>query len=165
MKVLGHPVHSMLIHFPTALLPMDLFFSFFAHNHHNPNLTNAAFYCLVAGTIAGYLAMVAGLFDLAGIPRQNKPAFGNGLMHGFINFTIICIYSLLAYRQYKIYPSIEEPSTATLILKAILVAVLLTGNYLGGTLVYKYLIGTHQMTKHDRHINQRTGNHPENYCR
>ena len=24
MKLLGHPVHPLLIHFPTALLPMDL---------------------------------------------------------------------------------------------------------------------------------------------
>ena len=149
MKIFGHPIHSMLIHFPTALLPMDLLLSFLAYKNGTTNFVHAAFYCLAVGVLSGYLAMLTGLIDLIRIPKTNKPALGNGLMHGFVNFTVICVYSILAYKQYKTYPSIEELSTATLILKGILVAVLLIGNYLGGTLVYKYLIGTHQTINHD----------------
>ncbi|MER3471626.1 MAG: hypothetical protein C4330_09905 [Chitinophagaceae bacterium] len=149
MKIFGHPIHSMLIHFPTALLPMDLILSFLAYKNGTTSFTLAAFYCLAAGVLSGYLAMLIGLLDLIRIPKTNKPALGNGLIHGFLNFTVILVYRVLAWKGYKAYPNLESPTRTLIIFKAILIGALLAGNYSGGTLVYKYLIGTHQTDKHD----------------
>lgn len=150
MKIGGHPLHSMLIHFPTALLPMDLLLSYLSYQNHNEHFSYAAFYCLVLGTLGGLVAILTGLLDLIRIPKSIKPALSNGLIHGFLNLLVICIYSMWAWKQYKTYPNLQEPSTGLLIFKLIMMLVLLAGNYLGGTLVYKYLIGTSQNQNHDR---------------
>ena len=64
MKIFGHPLHMMLIHFPTALLPMDFLLSFFAYYNKDSSFLTAAFYCLAGGVLAGGLAIITGLIDL-----------------------------------------------------------------------------------------------------
>jgi len=141
MKLLGHPVHPMLIHFPTALLPMDFVLSLLYYNTGNINFGLAAFYCLVGAVLTGYIAMIAGIIDMTAIPPAQKTAMGGALLHGFINGLIIIIYTIIAYKTWQVYPAILLPTTATLIIKAILVITLFVGNYLGGRLIYKYFIG------------------------
>ena len=99
MKILGHPLHMMLIHFPTALLPMDTLFSFFAYYNKDSSFLLPAYYCLIAGVISGLLALVTGLIDLLLIKRENKAALATGFIHGFINGTVILFYGIFAYRS------------------------------------------------------------------
>jgi uncharacterized membrane protein len=95
----------------------------------------------VAGTVSGIAVVLTGVVDLLAIPRTEKQAFGTALTHGFINFTLICIYAVVAYKEWKLYPSFPL-GVGSLVFKAILTAALFAGNHFGGTLVYKYLIGT-----------------------
>jgi len=41
MKFAGHPIHTMIIHFPTALLPMDLVLSLLGFYYHQASFTSA----------------------------------------------------------------------------------------------------------------------------
>ena len=143
MKFFGHPLHTMLLHFPTALLPMDLVLSYLHYLTGQEAFGMAAFYCLVGGVVLGYLALLTGLLDLLRIPRSKKEAVGNGLIHGFINGSLIIVYTIIAYRIWQQYPAVSLPSTTTLVMKLVLVMALLGGNYLGGQLIYKYGIGIH----------------------
>ena len=74
MKVLGHPLHMMLIHFPTALLPMDVLLSFFAYYNNDNSFLPAAFYCVVAGVLVGAAAIITGIIDVLLIKKDKKPA-------------------------------------------------------------------------------------------
>ncbi len=72
MKFFGHPVHAMIILFPTALLPMDLVLSYLAYFYKQESFTTAAFYCLLGGVASGCVAMLTGLLDLVYIPKEKK---------------------------------------------------------------------------------------------
>jgi uncharacterized membrane protein len=138
MKFLGHPIHVMLIHFPTALLPMDLLLSYLFYTGGNESFGTAAFYCLTAGVALGLVAGVTGLIDLVGI--KEKTAMAAALVHGGINLTAILIFSVFAYRGWKQFPSVPAPSAVTLIIKLLTVIFIFVGNYLGGRLIFKHHI-------------------------
>ena len=131
----------MLIHFPTALLPMDVLLSFFSYYNKDSSFLLPAYYCLIAGIISGGLALITGVIDLVLIKKNNKPAIGTALIHGFVNGTVLLFYGIFAYRSWQMFPQLSMPVVTVLILKFCLVIVLFMGNYLGGKLVLQYHIG------------------------
>lgn len=140
MKVFGHPIHVMLIHFPTALLPMELVFSAINYFNNDLSFLNASFYLMSAGVILGWLAIVFGAFDLINI-FENKPDIMNkALLHGGINTIVITVYTVLAYIQYKNYPLLERDSVVILAIKVLTNAFLILGNFFGGDLILKYRV-------------------------
>jgi uncharacterized membrane protein len=141
MRFFGHPIHPMIIHFPTALLPADLVLSCLHYYKNEPVYGQAAFFCLAGGVSLGILAALSGVLDLLYIPKENKQALAAGLVHGFVNGIIILFFAVFAYREWSAYPSIAAPGTASLITKGILVLILFGGNYLGGKLIYQYRVG------------------------
>jgi uncharacterized membrane protein len=141
MKILGHPVHIMLIHFPSALLPMDLICSLFAYYTGNLFFTHAAYLAMAGGVGLGALAIITGTFDLISV-AENKPlALKKALIHGGINSTVIIAYSLFLFQAYKRYPELVHDTVAVLIVKGSLVTFMLLGNYIGGSLVLKDGVG------------------------
>src|SRR5438046_8371186 len=121
MKFLGHPIHTMIIHFPTSLLPMELVLSFLFSKTGNASFGSAAFYCAVGGVVIGIVAMLTGLIDLIGFKKEQKEALGVGLLHGSINGTVIIIYTVIAYKGWKVYPEIPLPTITMLVVKALAV--------------------------------------------
>ena len=138
MKFLGHPLHVMMIHFPTALLPMDLVLSYPFYRTGNNSFGAAAFYCLLGGVALGLIAGITGLIDLIGI--KDRTATAAALVHGGINLTAILVFSVFAYRGWKQFPTVELPSAATLLVKLLTVIFIFVGNYLGGRLIFKHHI-------------------------
>ena len=138
MKFLGHPIHVMLIHFPTALLPMDLVLSYLFYRTGNESFGAAAFYCLMGGVALGLVAGITGLIDLVGI--KDKTTMAAALVHGAINLTAILVFSVFAYRGWKQYPAVAVPSMAVLVIKLLTVIFIFVGNYLGGRLIFKHHI-------------------------
>src|SRR5215204_438522 len=141
MKLFGHPIHPLLIHFPTALLPMDLVLSTLYYSTGNLSFYQASAYCLWAGASLGLLAMLAGLIDLLAIPRSNKQAMALALYHSFLNGLIILIFAVIAYKSWQMFPSTTFDGVTGLVVKGILVFALFIGNYMGGRLIYTYYIG------------------------
>ena len=141
MKLFGHPVHPLMIHFPTALLPMELLFLVMYYYEGNASFGIGAFYCLAAAVLVGLLAMVTGLIDLLNVPKKNKAALSMALYHAFLNGVIILIYAVILFREWQVYPDLESPTMSAIIFRGILILLLFIGNYLGGTLIYKHHIG------------------------
>ena len=141
MKLLGHPIHPLLIHFPTALLPMDLGLSVLYLSTGNESFYQAGTYCLWAGAVLGLLAMATGIVDLTSLPRSNKKAFTLGLYHGFVNGGLLLVFAVIAYKAWQVFPSPFLAGKTGVVLKAVLVFSLFVGNYLGGRLIYTYHIG------------------------
>lgn len=152
MKIFGHPLHPLLIHFPTALLPMDLALSFLYHSSHNASFYQAGAYCLWAGTAIGLLAIVTGLTDLLSIRRTQKKAISLGLYHGAFNGFILLLYAVIAYKSWLAFPTPLLAGTAGLVTKSILVATLFIGNYLGGRLIYTHHVGLNLKTETNENL-------------
>ena len=141
MKLNYHPPHLILVHFPAALLPMDLICAALGWYTHNPSFTAAAFYALAGGVGAGWLAVVFGFLDLVRIPHEPKPVFSTALLHAGLNTCVLMGYSVLFFLEWQ-QPVLVSATLGVLGIKAVLLGVLMAGNYLGAQLVLKYRIGT-----------------------
>jgi uncharacterized membrane protein len=136
MKLLGHPLHIILIHFPSALFPMDLVCSMLAPYYGN-GLSLASFYAMLGGAALGTLAIVTGALDMIPISSRRPELVKKMLLHGGINSLVVIVYSLLAYLAYKKFPNIPPDSWPMIITKACLVLFMFGGNYIGGSLILK----------------------------
>jgi uncharacterized membrane protein len=143
MKVLKHPIHLMLIHFPAALFPTELIFYYIYYRTGNTSFADASFYSMCAGVMLGWLATITGAIDFIVMETTLTEAKTKALIHGFINTTIVVIYSILACVMYEKYPDLPAATVMMLGAKAILNVLMIGGNYLGGTLILKYKIATH----------------------
>jgi uncharacterized membrane protein len=141
MKILGHPLHIMLIHFPSALFPMDFMCSLRAFYIGDIYLASTSFYCMMAGAAFGGLAVITGTLDLAGVAVNKPKAIKKTLIHGGINVSVVIAYSILAFIAFKKYPLIVQDDATKLILKGALITFMIVGNYLGGSLILKDKVG------------------------
>jgi uncharacterized membrane protein len=141
MKLFGHPLHLMLIHFPSALFPMDLVCSFIAFYYPNPSFTSASFYAMIGGTFLACLAVITGTFDLIGVTQHKPEAVKKALVHGGINTCVLIGYSVLCYIAFQKYPDLAPDGMSNLLIKSFLVLFMFAGNYLGGSLILKDKVG------------------------
>ncbi len=131
----------MLIHFPSALLPMDFVCYGLFYYTHQPSFASASFYALFGAVVLGWAAALFGILDILRIPPGKTDALQKALIHGGINVSVIIIYTVLAYSAYKKNPTLADASISLLIFKGVLVSFMIIGNYIGGSLILKYKIG------------------------
>ncbi len=143
MKLFGHPVHVMLIHFPAALFPMELICYFIFYKTGNPSFANAAYYAMFGGTVLGWFSVITGAIDLIRI-KDNEALKAKALVHGAVNTTVVVSYSIFTMILYNNYPNLPEATSILLVIKAAVNALMIVGNYLGGNLVLKDKIGVLQ---------------------
>jgi uncharacterized membrane protein len=149
MKIFGHPVHSMLVHFPSALLPMELVLSWTGYLQNSNPFYFAAYCCLLGGVITGLPTMVTGLIDLLSISSEEKKAKANGFLHGFLNGTVILIYLVFAWKAWPNFPDQLSTTMALLLVKTFLIITLFVGNFLGGKMIYHYHTGIEKKSPQD----------------
>jgi len=130
----------MIIHFPAALLPMDVVFGSLAIYFSNDTLWHVGYYCVIAGLCGGWLAVLSGLFDfLTRILKHGAKATSQALTHGGIQTFMITGFTILISMEYKNPDLITSFPPWLWIVKIFLCLVLLFGNYLGGELLLKYI--------------------------
>ena len=145
--MLGHPVHLILVHFPSALFPVDWLLCVMGMVTGTTSFYPAAFYVLAVGVVSGWFTILAGVADAVRL-QANERLFKKAIVHGAINATIVMIYSVLVFRQMKLYHGLTAPSWYLLAFKFTLILALAFGNYLGAELVLRYGVGTIK-DKHD----------------
>jgi uncharacterized membrane protein len=137
MKIAGHPLHVMLIHFPSALLPMNLVCSLLYCTTGKVSFTDASFYAGCGGVLLGWAAVVSGCFDLLAVFEQKQELVKKVLWHGGINSLVILAYTIIVYAAWKRYPLLVPDSTGILFAKGTVIALMFAGNFAGGNLVIK----------------------------
>jgi uncharacterized membrane protein len=70
-RLLGHPIHQMLIVFPLGLLAMALIFDVIRLAVH-ATLGPASYYMIAAGLTSGLVAAVFGFIDWMAIPSGTR---------------------------------------------------------------------------------------------
>lgn len=141
MKIFGHPLHVMLIHFPSALFPIELVFYGIYFFTGQLSFGQSAFYTMAGGVVFGWMAAIFGVADLIKIPAEKPTILKKALLHGSINITVVIVYTILAYSVYKVYPNIPVPKMALIIVKICAVGFMFIGNFMGGSLVLKDKVG------------------------
>lgn len=136
-KLLGHPIHPMLIPFPLGLLGMGVIFDLIDVVADEPQLARAAYYMIAAGILSGLLAALFGAIDWLAIPSGTR-AKGIGLAHGLGNVVIVVLFAI-AWLLRRDAP--HDPEASSIILEVIgLLGALVTG-WLGGELVDRLGVG------------------------
>ena len=92
VKLLGHPIHQMLIVFPLGLLGGSVVFDVLAMVTGSTGLTTASYYMIAAGVISGLLAAPFGFIDWLGIPKATR-ARSIGAIHGLGNVMVVLLFS------------------------------------------------------------------------
>ena len=136
-KLLGHPIHQMLIVFPLGVLGMSLFFDLIGLATDRPTLLQASFAMIAAGILTGLLAAVFGLIDFLAIPAGTR-AKRLGALHGGGNVIVVVLFAA-SWLLRRSSPS--APGTLPIVLSAIAVALALVTGWLGGELVDRLSIG------------------------
>lgn len=143
-RLFGHPVHPMLVHFPTALFSTSFLFDLAALAGFDKDFYTASVYCLCAGLAGGLGAAIFGLIDynkLAGKNGNGEQVFQKASWHAGIQFLVLAIFGVIFGTRYEGLYEISEPGILKLILSGLGVLLMLTGNYLGGDLVFREGVG------------------------
>jgi uncharacterized membrane protein len=136
-KLLGHPVHPMLIVFPLGLLATAVAFDIVALAQSDTSWYRIAFWMIAAGIIGGLCAAVFGVIDWFFIPAGTR-AKRIGLLHGGTNVVVVLLF-IASWWMREL--SGQIPSNGALALSFIAVALALIGGWLGGELVDRLGVG------------------------
>jgi uncharacterized membrane protein len=91
-KLLGHPIHQMLIVLPLGLLTGAIIFDVIHLITGGPEWTTVSYYLIPAGIAAGLLAAVFGLVDWTKIPSGTR-AKRIGAVHGIGNVVVVALFA------------------------------------------------------------------------
>jgi len=137
VRLLGHPVHQMLIVLPLGLLSGAVVFDLIAMVTGSAGLTAAAYYMIGAGVIGGLLAAPFGLIDWLGIPAGTRAKF-IGAVHGLGNVVVLLLFAASWVLR---RPEPLSPSTTALGLSIAGFLVAAVTGWLGGELVDRLGVG------------------------
>ena len=90
-KLLGHPIHQMLVAFPLGLLSMAIIFDLAASATGTPYWAEIAYWMMASGLITALLAAPFGLIDWLGIPSGTR-AKTIGALHGVGNLLVVILF-------------------------------------------------------------------------
>ncbi|HEX8476151.1 MAG TPA: DUF2231 domain-containing protein [Pyrinomonadaceae bacterium] len=140
-KILGHPIHQMLIPFPFGLLATAVIFdiiSLFMDEPANKELmATIAHYMIAAGIIGGFLAAPFGWIDWFAIPQGTR-AKSVGLTHGLGNVVVLLLF-IVSWWLRRDDPA--RPETLALVLSFAGFALAGVTGWLGGELVDRLSVG------------------------
>jgi uncharacterized membrane protein len=136
-KLLGHPIHQMLVVFPLGLLATAVIFDLISLGTGAPQWSTAAFYMIGAGIIGGLIAALFGLIDWVAIPSGTR-AKAIGAWHGIGNVIVVLLFAAsFAFR----WNAPERPDNSALTFSFIGVLLALVTGWLGGELIDRLGVG------------------------
>ena len=138
IKLLGHPVHPMLVVYPLGLLSTAVVFDLLYLATGEDDLATFSFWALAAGLVGGLSAAVFGLVDWLGIPGGTR-AKRLGAYHGAGNLAVVGLFALSFVTRLAKPAYLPDPVPLVLGLAGASIAVVTA--WLGAELVYRLRIG------------------------
>lgn len=139
-RILDHPIHPILVHFPAALFPTSLLFdlvSLFGLS----SFVKMAFYSMAVGETVAFLAAATGAIDYVTKLAPGTAPFRMATLHGLLNVCVLLLYGFNL--GLRLGQALESPQTPVglVLLSTVGVALLTVSNFLGGRLVYHFGVG------------------------
>lgn len=139
LRLLGHPVHGALSHFPLALLAVAPVADAAAWLLAVEALWHVGFWCVAGGLVVAIPAAISGLFDFAAL-ETDSPAASAATWHMIAMFTAVSLSAAGLILRRSALPEGDSP-LLVLVLEGAGAAVVLAGGWLGGELVYGHGVG------------------------
>lgn len=136
-KLLGHPIHQMLIVFPLGLLAMAVIFDLLAIGLGNGYWSEIGYWMIAAGVVTGLLAAPFGFIDWLAIPPGTR-AKRIGAVHGLGNVLVVLLFGV-SWLMRGDAP--RSPGAVALTLSFAAGATALFTGWLGGELVDRLSVG------------------------
>lgn len=133
-KLLGHPVHPMLIVFPLGLLATAVLFDALYLITGHEDLAIFSFWAIAAGVVGGLAAALFGLIDWLAIPSGTRAKWV-GLIHGGGNGVIVALFAV--NWLLRLDDAAFAPNLLPFILGVVGAGLALFTAWLGGELVYR----------------------------
>ena len=137
-KILGHPVHPMLI-----VLPLGLFIGGVVSDAvflvwGIPSLASVGHWNIAGGIAGGFLAAIAGALDWMAIPAGTR-AKRVGIYHAASNVTAILMFAGVFWMRFN---NVDlAPTTGLFAVEVVALAFGSVGGWLGGELVDRLGVG------------------------
>ncbi|MCW7537226.1 DUF2231 domain-containing protein [Aquabacterium sp. A7-Y] len=136
-KLLGHPVHQVLVVFPLGLLSTAVIFDLIFLANNDPMMSAVAYWLVAAGLVGAFAAAPFGTRDWLAIPSGTR-AKRIGALHGGGNLVV----TLLFLGSWMLRPEPPGPSPwLALLLSFAGAALALVTGWLGGELVDRLGVG------------------------
>lgn len=150
VKILGHPLHPMLVVFPVAFYTATLVaFIAYAANE-NPFWFRLGVVANWAGVVMAAVAALPGFIDWAvGIPSRT-PAKKTGLIHMGLNVTALLLFLVNAIVTTDRWDALIPPEGAGIALSAIGMVLTLAAGFFGWSLVQDHHVGVRLSPEQER---------------
>jgi uncharacterized membrane protein len=137
-KLLGHPVHPMLIVLPLGLFIAAVVFDLLHLWRGSPTFATVAYWNIAGGVVGGLLAAVFGFLDWLAIPAGTR-AKRIGLLHGAANVVVVLIFALVWWMRGSA-PDFT-PTMTLFLLEVVGLTLGSVAGWLGGELVDRLGVG------------------------
>ena len=138
IKLLGHPIHPMLIVFPLGLLATAVIADVLYLATANAEFATFSFWAIAAGVLGGLLAAAFGLIDWMAIPRGTR-ARRIGALHGGGNLLVVLLFGVSLVM--RLNRTAYLPDLLPFIVALMGAALALVTAWLGGELVFRLRVG------------------------
>ncbi len=136
-RLLGHPIHQMLIVFPLGLLAMAVIFDIVALVRGDGYWSEVGYWMIASGIISGLVAAPFGFIDWLAIPPGTR-AKRIGAVHGLANVVVLLLFAG-SWLMRSDAP--RTPETFAFVLSFGGACVALFSGWLGGELVDRLAVG------------------------
>jgi uncharacterized membrane protein len=138
VKLLGHPIHPMLIVFPLGLLATAVIFDLLHVIWGTMEFATVAFWMIAAGILGGLIAASFGFLDWLNVPGGTR-AKRIGLLHGAANLVVVTLFAMSFLLRLN-EPG-HAPTTLGLALELVAAGLAFLSGWLGGEMVDRLGIG------------------------
>lgn len=151
-KILGHPIHPMLVGFPVAFYTGALLSYIVYAVNRDPFWFHIGVVSNIAGVVGAVLAAIPGLIDWGvGIPNDH-PAKATGLEHMLLNVGALAFFGIDAYLQYSKWNEVAPTYASAIALAAIGMGFVMAAGFLGWKMVQKHHVGVDVIGEEERYF-------------
>lgn len=146
VRLLGHPVHPMIVPFPIAFFTATLLCSIVYISTQNVFWFKIEFIANCAGLVMAIAAVLPGVIDWASLPMQND-AKVTGMKHMVANGVSVGFFGANAAVNYSYYNSAHPPVQSGLLLSIPGFLIMLYAGFKGWSMVQTHHVGVDMSVK------------------
>jgi uncharacterized membrane protein len=151
IKILGHPIHPMLVAYPIAFYTATLVCYIVYNSNHELFWFRVAYVANLSGIIMAVVAALPGFIDWLYIPANTK-AKRTGLFHMLCNVVALVLYAACFFMQKDKWDNPGTDVGSAILLTALGFVITLVAGFLGFALIQKYHIGVDPFTDEETRV-------------